>query len=239
VLRETRRALPREDYIYYGDSANAPYGEKSPAQIKLLSTRVMDRVLALGAKAVVIACNTATGEAVEMLRARHPDVPIIGVEPAVKPAAEQFPGGRILVLATPQCLRSRRFLALQRRFSRQAEITAVPCGGLMEFVERGELDSEALHAYLRDKLAPWAHTAVDAAVLGCTHYPFLHRALRRALGEGVTIIDGNAGIAAQLQRRLAALSLQNPSTETGRVTFYNSLDDPAILRRSEMLLELP
>ena len=239
VLRETRRMLPHENYIYYGDSANAPYGTKSPAEIRRLAGRVMDRVLALGAKAVVIACNTATGEAVDSLRAQHPDVPIIGVEPAVKPAAERYPGGQILVLATPQCLRSRRFLELQRRFSAQAEITAVPCGGLMEFVERGELDGAALHDYLQDRLAPWHGAAVDAAVLGCTHYPFLRGALQRALGEGVEIIDGNAGIAAQLRRRLQELSLLNPAAETGSVAFYNSLDDPEILRRSEWFLQLP
>ena len=239
VLRETRRALPHENYIYYGDSANAPYGEKPPEEIRQLAGAVMDKVLAYGAKAVVVACNTATGEAVDALRAAHPDVPIIGVEPAVKPAASRFPGGRILVLATPQCLRSRRFLELQHRFSQQAEITAVPCGGLMEFVERGELDSTALREYLRSKLAPWSHSHIDAAVLGCTHYPFLRAALQRALGGGVTIIDGNAGIAAQLRRRLSELELLNPAPNPGSVTWSNSLRDPAILRRSERLLRLP
>ncbi|MBQ1281573.1 MAG: glutamate racemase [Oscillospiraceae bacterium] len=236
VLRETRITLPHENYIYYGDSANAPYGTKTPEEIRALAHGVMEKVLALGAKAVVIACNTATGEAVDSLRAQYPEVPIIGVEPAVKPAVEHFPGGRILVLATPQCVKSRRFCELQSRFGAQAEVISVPCGGLMEFVERGELDSPALDAYLREKLAPLGEA--DAAVLGCTHYPFLRAPLQRALGADTLILDGNAGIAAQLQRRLAELQLLNPSETAGSVTFYNSSDDPALLRRSEELLAL-
>ncbi|MEA4965942.1 MAG: glutamate racemase [Oscillospiraceae bacterium] len=239
VLRETRKQLPCEQYLYFGDSANAPYGTKSPAEVRRLSRAVMERMLEMGAKAVVIACNTATGMAIDLLREEYGELPIIGVEPAVKPAAEMYSGGRILVLATPLCLRGQRFQELWKRFSAQAEIVPIPCEGLMEFVERGELEGPALRAYLREKLAPWRGKRVDAAVLGCTHYPFLRAAIAEALGNGAEIIDGNAGIAAQLRRRLEERGLLNPGPEDGVVTFYNSLRDPAILELSRMLFALP
>lgn len=239
VLRYVRRAMPNEDYIYYGDSANAPYGTKSPAEIQKLTGAVMEKVLNLGAKAVVIACNTATGMAVDGLRQQYPDIPIIGVEPAVKPAAEQHPGGRVLVLATPLCLKGQRFHELHDRFRDQAEIIPVPCGGLMEFVEHGVLEGPVLRNYLKEKLTPWMDRRVDAAVLGCTHYPFLRNAIAEVLGAETDIIDGNAGITAQLQRRMTELGLRNPSEAPGTVTFYNSLDNPEILKLSKMLLELP
>lgn len=239
VLRYLRKAMPNEDYIYYGDSANAPYGTKNPEEIRALTGAVMEKVLALGAKAVVIACNTATGMAVDSLRNQYPDIPIIGVEPAVKPAAELYPGGRILVLATPLCLKSQRFQELSARFQDQAEIIPVPCGGLMEFVERGILNGPVLRDYLEAKLEPWKDQKIDAAVLGCTHYPFLRNAIAEVLGETTDIIDGNAGITAQLQRRMTELGLRNPTDEPGNVTFYNSMDSEAILDLSQTLLNLP
>jgi len=198
-----------------------------------------DAVQELGAKAVVIACNTATGMAVDGLREQYPELPIIGVEPAVKPAAEQYPGGRILVMATPMCLAGERFRELHARFSGDAEIIPVPCGGLMEFVERGELDGPVLRAYLREKLEPWLERPVDAVVLGCTHYPFLRKSIDSVLGGRAAILDGNAGITAQLHRRLREQGLLNPSQTEGTVTFYNSLEDPDILERSRILLHLP
>lgn len=239
VLRAARRALPRENYLYYGDSKNAPYGEKTPEEILRLSEAVMARVLDMGAKAVVIACNTATGVAVDKLREEYPQIPIIGVEPAVKPAAEAFPGGTVLVLATPACLEGPRFAELLQRVSGDANVVPVPCGGLMEFVERGEMEGPALTSYLQEKLSPYEGEKVDAVVLGCTHYPFLRHAIREALPAGTALVDGNAGITAQLRRRLSELGLLNPGPGMGRVDFYNSLEDPEILRRSRFLLELP
>ena len=239
VLRAARRVLPFENYVYYGDSANAPYGTRPPEEIRTLAMAVTEKVLALGAKAVVVACNTATGEAVDAMRARWPEVPIIGVEPAIKPAAEAHPGGTVLVLATPLCVKSRRFLELQRRFSRETRVIPVPCPGLMEFVERGELDSPALRAYLDERLAPWRGQRIDAAVLGCTHYPFLRAAITAALPPETELIDGNAGITAQLCRRLDEHGLRNPGPHPGEVRFFNSLGTEEILRLSRQLLALP
>lgn len=239
VLRAARRALPRENYLYYGDSKNAPYGEKTPEEILRLSEAVMARVLDMGAKAVVIACNTATGVAVDRLRKEYPEVPILGVEPAVKPAAEAFPRGTVLVMATPACLEGARFAELLQRAAGGARVVPVPCGGLMEFVERGEIEGPDLRAYLREKLRPYEMERADAVVLGCTHYPFLRKAIREAFPPGTALIDGSQGVAAELRRRLSELGLLNPGPEPGRVDFYNSLEDPEILRRSRFLLELP
>lgn len=235
VLRAARKLLPNEDYIYFGDSANAPYGTKSPGEIIALSNAVVNRLLTLGAKAIVVACNTATGEAVDTLRRRWPDIPFIGVEPAIKPAVEAFPGRHILVLATPQCLQSRRVKALLDRFAGDAEPIPVACGGLMEFVERGEFDGSELDRFLSGLLAPYREPVPAAAVLGCTHYPFLTEALQKQLPDSL-LIDGNAGIAARLKAVLKERDLLNPGTAPGTVRMENSLPSDEILARSLELL---
>jgi len=238
VLRACRSLLPAEDFLYFGDSANAPYGTKTPEQVLALSRSALDRLLSLNAKAIVIACNTATGIAVDTLRKDHPELPIIGVEPAVKPAALKYTGQRVLVLATPGCHQSARVQELLRRHSRDAELIAVPCEGLMEFVERGEFSGETLQHYLVEKLTPYCERPVRAAVLGCTHYPFLRNAISSVLGPEVDILDGNLGIARQLERRLAETSLLN-DRGGGKVTFFNSSNDPSLLERSLLLLNRP
>ncbi len=237
VLREARKLLPNEDFIYFGDSANAPYGTKSPERITELSEAVVRRLLAMGAKAVVVACNTATGEAVDTLRERYPNVPVIGTERAIKPAALAFPGGRILVMATPQCLASRRVRELAARYESEAELVLLPCPGLMEFVERGELSGRALRSHLDSLLAPVLVRPFDAVVLGCTHYPFLRGAIAE-FTDSAAIIDGNLGISRQLKKRLDEAGLRSVSEHPGTVEIINSSADPALLERSRMLLAL-
>ena len=203
VLRETVRLLPQENYLYYGDSLHAPYGVKSEAQIQALSLAAAEHLVSAGAKAIVVACNTATSAAIGLLRQVYPDIPVIGTEPALKPAVEKYPGGRILVMATPMTIRQEKFQALKRQFDDQAQIIGLPCEGLMEFVERGELRGSAVEAYLAEKLAPYLREPVDGIVLGCTHYPFLTGAIRRIVGPGPEIMDGSHGVAMQLARKLA------------------------------------
>ena len=157
----------------------------------------------------------------------------------IAPIIDQMRTCEMLVLATPMCVKSRRFLELQRRFSRETRVIPVPCPGLMEFVERGELDSPALRAYLDERLAPWRGQRIDAAVLGCTHYPFLRAAITAALPPETELIDGNAGITAQLCRRLDEHGLRNPGPHPGEVRFFNSLGTEEILRLSRQLLALP
>lgn len=237
VLRETVRRLPHESYIYYGDSLHAPYGVKTADEVLALTRSAVEPLIARGVKALVIACNTATSYAIRQLRRDHPKLIIIGTEPAIKPAAERYPGGRILVLATPMTVQGKKFLALEQQYENTAEIIGVACGGLMEFVEQGILGGEAVEAYLADKLEPYLKVPVDAIVLGCTHYPFLTGAIRKVVGRKPAIMDGSAGIAAQLARRLQQAKLLAPQTQTGGVTFCNSLLDPEILARSRMLFD--
>ena len=182
VLRETVRLLPQENYLYYGDSLHAPYGVKSEAQIQALSLAAAEHLVSAGAKAIVVACNTATSAAIGLLRQVYPDIPVIGTEPALKPAVEKYPGGRILVMATPMTIKQEKFQALKHQFDDRAQIIGLPCEGLMEFVERGELRGSAVEAYLTEKLAPYLREPVDGIVLGCTHYPFLTGAIRRIVG---------------------------------------------------------
>ena len=190
-----------------------------------------------GAKAVVIACNTATSAAAAALRAQYPEFPIIGIEPALKPAVERHPGGRILIMATAMTLKEQKFHDLWTNYGQEAEIIPVPCSGLMEFVEQGILRGPELEAFLMERLEPYMKVTVDAVVLGCTHYPFLKGTIRRLVGRRPEIMDGSDGVARQLHRRLLQLDLLNPRTEGGRVTFRNSLEGPEMLQLSEMLLK--
>lgn len=162
VLRETVRLLPEENYLYYGDSLHAPYGVKTVDEVTARSRAIVQHLLDEGAKAIVIACNTATAAAANTLRAEFPDVPIIGTEPALKPAVERHPGGRILVMATAMTVKEQKFQALRAQYEQQAEIIPIPCSGLMEFVEQGILRGEQLSAYLFEKLSPYLKVPVDA-----------------------------------------------------------------------------
>ena len=229
VLRETVRLLPQENYLYYGDSLHAPYGVKSGQAIR--------RLVEGGAKALVIACNTATSAAIGMLREQYPDIPVIGTEPALKPAVEKYPGGRILVMATPMTIKQEKFQALKRQYDAQAEIIALPCGGLMEFVERGMLRGPEVENYLFDRLEPYLKVPVDAIVLGCTHYPFLTGAIRKLVGRQPEIMDGSHGVAMQLQRKLQEQGMLRTADGPGTVEFQNSLDEPEILALSRALFQ--
>ena len=237
VVRQIVQDMPHERVLYFGDSANAPYGTKTPQEVRRLSFDIMERFMSQGVKAVVIACNTATSAAAETLRREFPEIPIIGTEPALKPAVERHPGGRILVMATAMTLNEKKFDDLRRHFLREAEIHSVACSGLMEFVEQGILRGEQLSAYLFEKLSPYLKVPVDAVVLGCTHYSFLQSAIRRIVGRTPEIIDGSYGIAMQLRRRLEAADGLNESGVRGTVTFENSLDEPEILALSRALLD--
>ena len=218
TLIAATRELPGEAFLYYGDTRNAPYGTKTREEILALSRRAVEILLENGAKAVVIACNTATGAAAEALRAQY-DFPIIGIEPAIKPASLLRAGGVVLSLATPLTLRSEKYHRLEALYGEG--VVSLPCPGLMDFVERGEIDSPAIDEYIERLLAPYRETAVDAVVLGCTHYVFLREKIAAHLPAGTPLIDGNAGTARQLRRRLTACDLLS-SGERGGVRFMTS-----------------
>ena len=239
ILRRSVRLLPCEDYLYFGDSLHAPYGVRSLGEVRELCLNALEPLIARGVKALVVACNTATSAAIGALRERHPDLIVIGTEPAIKPAVERHEGGRILVMATPMTLKEEKFLALQAQYQPRAEIIPLPCPGLMEFVEQGVTSGGAVEGYLLDKLEPYRNVPVSAIVLGCTHYPFLTGAIRRIVGRHVEIIDGADGVAQQLRSRLAAENLLSARTEPGRVAFENSLDQPESLELCRTLLNAP
>lgn len=235
ILRKTRQLLPGEDYLYFGDTCHAPYGVQPLEQVQKHTMEAAEYLVNKGVKALVLACNTATSATVALLRQTYPHLPIIGTEPALKPAVERHPGGRILVMATAMTLKEQKFLDLWHQYDGQAQIVPVPCSGLMEFVERGELEGEAVEAYLLEKLEPFTKVPVDAVVLGCTHYPFLSPVIRQILGRGPEILDGAEGVGRQLSRLLEQNGLLNPQTE-GKVVFENSLADPDFPTRCERLL---
>jgi len=206
VLRTALSMLPEEHFIYYGDSANAPYGTKTETEVIACAERVMQLLLDRGCKAIVIACNTATCAAAAYLREKYADLIIIGMEPALKLAHDQCPGGRIAVLATPLSLASAKYHMLYEKYGENS--VSVPCPGLMEMVEKGDTDSETVKGYLRSRLEEVNDgEGLAAVVLGCTHYVFLKNAVREVAGEGVSVLDGNEGTVRQLERRLKAREL--------------------------------
>ena len=235
VLRELRAMMPNENYLYYGDSANAPYGTRSLEEVRALTLRNIAMLYDRGIKAAVIACNTATSAAVSVLRERFQEIPIIGMEPALKPAALAHPGGTVLVLATPLTLREEKFSHLMEHFQDGVRIVPLACPELVEFVERGELAGDDLMRYLHARLDPYRQNA-DAAVLGCTHFPFLRAAIRRVLGENTTLYDGGKGTARQTQRQLALRGFLTDFTQPGSIMLENSRNDTAELALSENLL---
>ena len=230
TLKEMARLLPEEDFIYYGDQAYAPYGTRSEGYVLDRAETVTRLLLGLGAKALVIACNTATAAAAKTLRAEY-DLPIIGMEPAVKPASLLKRDGLVLCLATPGTLASDKFHLLTSRFG---EVTPLPCPGLMELVEAGKAGGEEADEYLDRLFAPYRGQKIDAAVLGCTHYVFLRAKIASHLGPGVPIVDGNEGTARQLGRRLKETGCRAPEGRRGTVTFMTS-GGPEDLSRMERL----
>ena len=237
VLRELIGVMPCENYIYLGDSKNAPYGTKSLEEVRELSFANARMLLEQGAKGLVVACNTATSAAVRLMRGMYPDLPIVGIEPALKPAALQKEHPRVLVMATPMTVHQEKFRQLMARYEQKAEIFPLPCPGLMEFVEAGDLESDRLRSFLQELLGPYLDKQLDSVVLGCTHYPFARRMIRQIVGEKVTIFDGGEGTAREMRRRLAAADLLNPSQEPGWVRFENSVATQEELDLCERLLK--
>ncbi len=235
VLAQALRDLPGEDYVYFGDTAHIPYGDKDPHEVLRLTRLGVDRLLAHNCKAIVIACNTATSAAAQQLRSEL-SLPVIGIEPALKPASLLPGDGQILVLATQVTLKLPKFQALMSLYGDHA--TPVPCPGLMECVEAGQLEGERVHALLSSLLTPYLNQPVKAVVLGCTHYPFLRKAIAAFLPPGTPLIDGNAGTVRQLGRRLKEENLLAANDHPGgRVTFLSSSEDQATLRRMEQMLQ--
>ena len=166
VLRELVRVMPNEDFIYFGDSVNAPYGTKSVSEIRELTIRNVEKLLEMGAKSIVVACNTATSAAVAVLRKMYPELPLVGIEPAIKPAVLHKPDSRVVVMATPMTIKQEKFQRLMNMYKDKAEIVPLPCPGLMEFVEKGNFDGEDLYKYLTELFWSVNDKPIDSIVLG-------------------------------------------------------------------------
>jgi len=235
VLRELVRQMPREDYYYFGDSANAPYGPRPTQQVRELTLAAAEHLFALGAKCLVVACNTATAAAIHDLREKYPDEIIIGIEPALKLAADRHPGGTIGVMATDVTLRERKFAALVERCRENCTVIPMPSPGIVELVESDSVHSERGYSLLRAELEPYIGK-LDALVLGCTHYPFAKDVIREILGEGVDILHGGPGTARETQRRLGERGLLKLAGE-GSLTVENSSGRKEMIELTHKLLE--
>ena len=248
VLKKAACVLPQEDFIYLGDSKNAPYGEKSIEEVKELTLKNTRILIDSGIKALVIACNTATSATIEDLRVAYPQMIVIGMEPALKPAVQLKRKGKILVMATPTTLSEKKFSDLMSRYRDRADIESVPCPGLAEMVENGELSGRKVHIFLKERLSKYSSEKISSIVLGCTHYPFVIGELKRVIAElghsskivdtevaitsedsidDIFIIDGNLGTSMQLKRKLIEDGILK-TEGIGKIEILNSLGDKYI-----------
>lgn len=236
VLKKAVRLLPHENFIYYGDSLNAPYGSKPLETIRALTFAAVDHLLARQVKAIVIACNTATSAAVHIVRERYPDLPVLGIEPALKPAVEHTNKGSIVVMATETTLKERKFAHLMDRVARDRHVIKMSCPGLVELIEDGKANSPETLDYLKAKFRPLPMDELEAVVLGCTHYPFIRCALRNVIGPGPLIMDGADGISRHLEQVLRSWDLLSPRRSYGEILMINTSGDDDLLRLSMDLL---
>jgi glutamate racemase len=223
VWREIAAQLPDESLVYFADQGHIPYGPRSMQEIRAFSEAIARFLLERGCCIIVVACNTASAAALTHLRITFPDVPFVGMEPAVKPAVQTTRTGRVGVMATPATFQGELFASVVERFANGVQVVKQVCPGLVEQVEAGRLDTPATQAMLRQYLAPAMAADVDTIVLGCTHYPFLAPAIRRIVGPGVSVIDPSPAIARQVGRVMEQRGLFSASGAPSRV-FYTSGD---------------
>lgn len=225
VLRELQALLPGASYLYLADQAWVPYGERTLDEVRERAIRVVEELLAHGAVLVVVACNSASAAALHPLRARFPGTRFVGMEPAVKPAAESSSRGVVGVLATDATFQGAPYASVVDRHAGGVRIVAQAGAGLVDLVEQGEVEGDAVRRLLTTYLAPMQEEGIDTLVLGCTHYPFLIPEIARILGEGVRLVDPAPAVARQVAR---ILEERPPAMAHGTVT-YLTTGDPAAL----------
>ena len=234
VLRELRKLMPGERFYYFGDSANAPYGKKTTEQVRELTMAAGKKLLEdLDCKALVVACNTATAAAITDLREKYPDRIVVGIEPALKLACDRHPGGTIGIMATDVTLREQKLAALMERVKRDCTVHRVQAPGVVELVEAGKADTDEAVALMAQILGPYAGD-LNALVLGCTHYPFMKKAMGSVLGDAVELLDGGEGTARETRRRLLEADLLNEGD--GELIVENSSENPEKIRLTHALL---
>lgn len=234
VLRELIKIMPEERFLYLGDSKNAPYGTKSRAEVLEITKNNLEFLENRGIKALVIACNTATSAAVRILREENPDLIIVGIEPAVKPASKLCLHPRVLVMATPLTLKEEKFNSLVERFAADGEFIPLPCPGLADIIETGNVDGDEVRNYLLNLFSPYVSEKIDGIILGCTHYPHVRNIINEIWDGRVAILDGGEGTARETRRRLAEKSLLRQGD--GHVEIINSSRDERMIAISNKLL---
>ena len=237
VLRAIRVQMPEESVIYFGDQGHIPYGPRPMEQIRNLSEAITRFLLDHEAKIIVVACNTASAAALQYLRETFPNVSFVGMEPAVKPAAEFTQTGKVGVLATPATFQGALYASVVERFANGVELFQNTCSGLVQEIERGNLDGEATRQILNDALLPMLEKKIDTVVLGCTHYPFVIPLIQRIVGDNVRVIDPAPSVAKQVGRVLESKGLRNELSARGDVKFYTSGDPEELKSLLPLLLE--
>lgn len=222
VLLHLRDLLPAERLLYFADQAHIPYGPRPPEEVRGFTAEITRFLLRRGAKLIVVACNTATAAAIDHLRLVFPDVPFVGMEPAVKPAALTTRSGKVGVLATPTTLNSHRYAGLMARFAADIQVLEDPCLGLVQQIEAGALDTQETRELLRRVVEPMLAQGVDTLVLGCTHYPFIQPLLQEIVGEGVAIIDPAPAVARHTRFVLQQHHLIAPVEQEGALHCFTS-----------------
>ncbi len=222
VLRSIRQSLPAEDLIYFGDQRHVPYGARPMEQIQAFSEAITRFLLESGSKLIVVACNTASAAALKYLRGNYPRLPFVGMEPAVKPAAEHTHSGVVGVLATPATFQGALYASVVERFARGVQVLQDTCPGLVAQIEAGDLAGPRTRSILEAALRPMLEKDIDTVVLGCTHYPFVIPLIEDVVGPGVRVIDPAPAVARQAGRLLEAGGMKHPPGAIGSVRFITS-----------------
>jgi glutamate racemase len=228
ILEAIRNQMPEESVLYFGDQGHIPYGPRPMEQIRNFSEAITKFLLEQGAKLIVVACNTASAAALQHLRHRFPDVKFVGMEPAVKPAAEWTQTGKVGVLATPATFQGALYASVVERFATGVTLFQNTCPGLVQQIEQGNLNGEETRRILQDALLPMVEKNIDTVVLGCTHYPFVIPLIQQIVGEGVRVIDPAPAVAKQTERLLVAEKRRNSSGKKGEIVFYTTGDPEAL-----------
>lgn len=228
VLRAIHQQMPEESVIYFGDQGHIPYGPRPMQQIRDFSDRITRFLLEQDVKIVVVACNTASAAALKFLREQFPDVQFVGMEPAVKPAAERTRTGKVGVLATPATFQGALYASVVERFANGVELFQDTCPGLVQQIEQGNLQGEETRRILGAALRPMLEKNIDTVVLGCTHYPFVIPLIQEIVGQNVRVIDPAPAVARQTGRLLEAQGMRNRSTASGKLKLYTSGDPDAL-----------
>jgi len=236
VLRAVRRLMPGESLVYFGDQAHVPYGPRPLEQVRAFSEGITRFLLSRRSKIIVVACNAASAAALAYLRQAYPEVPFVGMEPAVKPAAEQTSSGVVGVLATPATFQGALYASVVERFATGVELLRSTCPGLVQKIEDGDLSGPETRAILEEALRPMLKRNIDTVVLACTHYPFVIPLIEEIVGKGVRVIDPAPAVARQARRLLEGRGLVRPADYSGSVEYLTSGEANSFSRVLQTLL---